>query len=155
MLPRQNVEDVSRHPWVTLLRGACGLPSTRGARLSLTNGRKVHRSAKKSPRRPGARPGRSGARAGRPAHGRLSHRRKGQGEDGEEQFQRETLPTAETGFVLLPCQWVVERSFGWTARFRRLARNYEYLPTILAGPYFPAFAILMLKRMGELLGQNL
>ena len=34
-----------------------------------------------------------------------------------------TLPEAKRGFVLLPRRWVVERSFAWTARFRRLARD--------------------------------
>lgn len=34
------------------------------------------------------------------------------------------LPEAKKGFVLLPRRWVVERSFGWAARFRRLARDY-------------------------------
>jgi transposase len=34
------------------------------------------------------------------------------------------LPTAKRGFVLLPRRWVVERSFAWMARFRRLARDY-------------------------------
>jgi transposase len=38
------------------------------------------------------------------------------------------LPEAKKGFVLLPRRWVVERSFGWAARFRRLARDYERLP---------------------------
>src|SRR5438876_4609648 len=38
------------------------------------------------------------------------------------------LPEAKRGFVLLPRRWVVERSFGWAARFRRLARDYERLP---------------------------
>ena len=33
------------------------------------------------------------------------------------------LPTAKHGFILLPRRWVVERSFGWMARFRRLARD--------------------------------
>jgi transposase len=56
------------------------------------------------------------------------------------------LPTAKRGFVLLPRRWVVERSFGWMARFRRLARDYERLPETLAGLHFLAFAILMLKR---------
>jgi transposase len=32
------------------------------------------------------------------------------------------LPGAKKGFVLLPRRWVVERSFAWAARFRRLAR---------------------------------
>jgi transposase len=35
------------------------------------------------------------------------------------------LSEAEKGFVLLPKRWVVERSVGWTGRFRRLARDYE------------------------------
>ena len=33
------------------------------------------------------------------------------------------LPEAKRGFVLLPRRWVVERSFGWAARFRRLAQG--------------------------------
>jgi len=38
------------------------------------------------------------------------------------------LPAAKRGFVLLPRRWVVERSFAWAARFRRLAKDYERLP---------------------------
>lgn len=37
------------------------------------------------------------------------------------------------GFVLLPRRWEVERSFGWVARFRRLARDYECLAESLKG----------------------
>lgn len=54
---------------------------------------------------------------------------------------------AKRGFVLLPRRWVVERSFAWSARFRRLARDYERLPTTLAGLHFVAFACLMLTRL--------
>src|SRR5262245_232144 len=61
------------------------------------------------------------------------------------------LPTAKRGFVLLPRRWVVERSFGWTARFRRLARDYERLPATLAGLHYLAFVILMLKNVAALL----
>lgn len=57
------------------------------------------------------------------------------------------LPTAKRGFVLLPRRWVVERSFAWMARFRRLARDYERLPETLAGLHFLAFAMLILKRL--------
>ena len=53
---------------------------------------------------------------------------------------------AKRGFVLLPRRWVVERSFAWAARFRRLARDYERLPETLAGLHFVAFSILMLTR---------
>jgi transposase len=56
------------------------------------------------------------------------------------------LPDVKKGFVLLPRRWVVERSFAWAARFRRLARDYERLPQTLAGLHFVAFAILMLTR---------
>ena len=59
------------------------------------------------------------------------------------------LPEAKKGFVLLPRRWVVERSFAWTARFRRLAKDYERLPETLAGLHFVVFAILMLARAAE------
>jgi transposase len=58
---------------------------------------------------------------------------------------------AKRGFVLLPRRWVVERSFAWTARFRRLVRDYERLPQTLAALHFIAFACLLLARMPLLL----
>jgi transposase len=61
------------------------------------------------------------------------------------------LPEAKRGFVLLPKRWVVERSFAWVARFRRLARDYERLPETLAGLHFLVFALLMLSRVVDLL----
>jgi transposase len=57
------------------------------------------------------------------------------------------LPEAKHGFVLLPRRWVVERDFAWASRFRRLARDYERLPSVLAGLHFIAFACLMLHRL--------
>lgn len=56
------------------------------------------------------------------------------------------LPDAKHGFVLLPRRWVVERSFAWMARFRRLARDYERLPETLAGLHLVACTSLMLRR---------
>jgi transposase len=64
------------------------------------------------------------------------------------------LPTAKRGFVLLPRRWVVERSFGWLSRFRRLARDYERLPATLAGLHYLAFVILMAKNVAKLLTQS-
>ncbi len=61
------------------------------------------------------------------------------------------LPEAKKGFVLLPRRWVVERSFGWASRFRRLARDYERLPETLAGLHFVAYACLMLINFVRLL----
>jgi transposase len=57
-------------------------------------------------------------------------------------------PEAKKGFVLLPRRWVVERSFGWMARFRRLARDYERLSETLKGLHYVAFSFLMLRRAG-------
>ena len=57
------------------------------------------------------------------------------------------LPEAKKGFVLLPRRWVVERSFGWLARFRRLSRDYERLPDVLRGLHFLIFAMLMLPKV--------
>ncbi len=54
---------------------------------------------------------------------------------------------AKRGFVLLPRRWVVERSFAWAARFRRLARDYERLASTLAGYHWLAFAVLMLAAL--------
>jgi len=62
------------------------------------------------------------------------------------QLQIVKLSEAKRGFVLLPKRWVIERSFGWVARFRRLARDYERLPETLAGLHFLAFAVLLLHR---------
>ena len=60
------------------------------------------------------------------------------------------LPEAKKGFVLLPKRWVVERSFAWTARFRRLARDFERTPETFRSLHFLAFLLLFL-----LIRQNL
>jgi transposase len=57
------------------------------------------------------------------------------------------LKEAKKGFVLLPHRWVIERSFAWAGRFRRLAE-------ILVGLHLVAFAILMLKHFADLPAQS-
>ena len=37
-------------------------------------------------------------------------------------------PEGSMGFLLLPRRWIVERTFGWLGRYRRLSKDYEYLP---------------------------
>jgi transposase len=57
------------------------------------------------------------------------------------------LEEAKRGFVLLPRRWVVERSFAWASRFRRLARDYERLPASVVGLHGLAFPTLMLNSL--------
>ena len=61
------------------------------------------------------------------------------------------LPEAKKGFVLLPRRWVVERSFAWATRFRRLARDYERYADTLADMHRIAFVCLMLKQAAQLM----
>jgi transposase len=56
-------------------------------------------------------------------------------------------PEGSRGFVLLPKRWVVERSFAWATRFRRLVRDYERLPGVFAGLHFAVFGILMVTKL--------
>jgi transposase len=63
-------------------------------------------------------------------------------------------PEAKRGFVLLPRRWVAERSFAWSARFRRLVRDYERLPETLAGLHLVAFACLMVKNLAPFLASG-
>jgi len=65
------------------------------------------------------------------------------------------LSETKKGFVLLPRRWVVERSFGWLARFRRSSRDYERLPQVLAGLYFLVFVLLMLPNALPALTQGM
>jgi transposase len=60
------------------------------------------------------------------------------------------LPEAKRGFALLPRRWVVERSFAWAARFRRLAKDYERLSETLVGLHYVAFSVLMLHKAAPL-----
>jgi transposase len=64
------------------------------------------------------------------------------------------LEEAKRGFVLLPRRWVIERSFAWAARFRRLAKDYERLPEVVTGLHFLAFVSLMLHRLVTTVAQS-
>jgi transposase len=43
-----------------------------------------------------------------------------------EQSRAEWIPV-ERGFTVLPRRWVVERTFAWIGRYRRMSKDYEYL----------------------------
>lgn len=53
-----------------------------------------------------------------------------------------------SGFVLLPKRWVVERTFGWFNRFRRMSKDYEALPGNSESLIYLAMAHIMVRRLG-------
>ena len=63
-------------------------------------------------------------------------------------------PPGTKGFTLLPKRWVVERSFGWMARCRRLLRDFERIGEVLAGYHMVAFVCIMLHQVHSLLGSS-
>ena len=54
-----------------------------------------------------------------------------------------------TGFVVQPRRWVVERSFGWFGRWRRLSKDYEALPEVSEVMVTLAAIRLMLHRLAH------
>ena len=53
------------------------------------------------------------------------------------------------GFVVLPRRWVVERTFSWFGRNRRLAKDFENLATTLETFLTLAAIQLALRRLGR------
>ncbi|MCZ7574927.1 MAG: IS5 family transposase [Ardenticatenaceae bacterium] len=58
-------------------------------------------------------------------------------------------PRDQEGFKILPKRWIVERSFGWLNRYRRLSKDYEHLPESSESMICLAFIRLMLKRLDK------
>ena len=56
-------------------------------------------------------------------------------------------PPDQQGFAVLPRRWVVERTFSWLMRFRRLARDYERLPATHEAIVKWAMVAIMLNRL--------
>src|SRR5207302_3963739 len=54
------------------------------------------------------------------------------------------------GFVVLPRRWVVERTFSWFGRNRRLAKDFEYLAETLATFVTLASIQLAVRRLARL-----
>jgi len=51
------------------------------------------------------------------------------------------------GFEVLPHRWIVERTFGWLNRYRRLSKDYETLPRTAENLIYIAMINLMLHRL--------
>ncbi len=58
----------------------------------------------------------------------------------------ELIPVTEHGFKVEPRRWVVERTFAWLSRNRRLSKEYEYLTTSTENLIYLAMSRLMLRR---------
>jgi transposase len=56
-------------------------------------------------------------------------------------------PAGQLGFAVLPRRWVVERTFSWLLRWRRLVRDYERLPETHEAMVKWAMVGLMLNRL--------
>ena len=52
-----------------------------------------------------------------------------------------------SGFEVLPRRWVVERTLAWLGRYRRLSKDYEYLPETSETMIYAAMTHLMLRRI--------
>jgi hypothetical protein len=50
-------------------------------------------------------------------------------------------------FQVVPRRWVVERSFAWLGRSRRLARDYEFLPATSEAVIYLAASHLLVRRL--------
>jgi putative transposase len=56
-------------------------------------------------------------------------------------------PEGIKGFLLLPKRWLVERTFAWLGRYRRLSKDYEYLPRTSETMIRVAMIHLMVRRL--------
>jgi len=61
-------------------------------------------------------------------------------------FTVEIVRRTEAAFVVLPRRWVVERTFGWMTRYRRLVRDYEARMDVSHAMIDIAMAGLLIRR---------
>jgi putative transposase len=57
------------------------------------------------------------------------------------------LPEGPVGFQVIPWRWIVERTFGWMGRYRRLSKDYEALPSSSEAWIWISMTRLLLHRL--------
>jgi putative transposase len=60
-----------------------------------------------------------------------------------------TLLKGHRDFLVVPRRWVVERTFGWLGRQRRLAKDYERLPQTTEALVYAAMTRLLVRRLAR------
>jgi transposase len=58
-------------------------------------------------------------------------------------------PPVVPAFAVVPRRWVVERTFGWLGRFRRLGKDYEFLPATSEAVIYLAMIQILTRRLAE------
>lgn len=58
-------------------------------------------------------------------------------------------PPGQKGFVVVARRWVVERSFAWIGRYRRLSKDYEYHVETSQAMIYLAMSHVMLRRLAK------
>lgn len=56
-------------------------------------------------------------------------------------------PENQKGFAVLPRRWVVERTLGWLSEYRRLSKDYEFLPGSSEAMNHLAMIHIMVRRL--------
>lgn len=56
-----------------------------------------------------------------------------------------------SGFKVLPKRWIVERTFAWLDKYRRMHKDYEYLCATSENLILAAMSRTMLKRISKLM----
>lgn len=64
-----------------------------------------------------------------------------------EQVQVEVIERTSTTFERLPKRWIVERTFGWLNRFRRLSKDYEVYSEVSEAMIYGSLLRLMVRRL--------
>lgn len=64
-------------------------------------------------------------------------------------YPEDVEPPPMAAFTVLKRRWVVERTFAWIGRYRRLSKDYEYLTESSEAMICLAMTRLMLRRLSQ------